>query len=52
MLLGIYYVVIICSDYLMFKWFYIDVLGFLVIDENYWEVCNLYKCDLGLLDGM
>jgi len=51
MLSGIHHVAIICSDYPTSKRFYTDVLGFSVIDENYREARNSYKCDLGLPDG-
>lgn len=51
MLKGFYYVVIICSDYFCLKMFYMDVLGFLIIDENYCEVRDFYKCDFVLFDG-
>ncbi|WP_370240214.1 VOC family protein [Marisediminitalea sp.] len=51
MLSGIHHVAIICSDYPTSKRFYTDVLGFSVIDENYREARDSYKCDLGLPDG-
>ena len=51
MLKGFHHVAIICSDYPRSKAFYKDVLGFSIIDENYREARDSYKCDLGLPDG-
>ena len=51
MLNGFHHVAIICSDYTRSKAFYTDVLGFSVIDENYREARDSYKCDLALPDG-
>ena len=51
MLNGFHHVAIICSDYARSKAFYTDVLGFSVIDENYREARDSYKCDLALPDG-
>ena len=51
MLRGIHHVAVICSDYPVSKQFYVDVLGFKVIDENYREARDSYKCDLALPDG-
>ncbi|GEA08596.1 VOC family protein [Alteromonas sp. KUL42] len=51
MLNGFHHVAIICSDYTRSKAFYTDVLGFSIIDENYREARDSYKCDLALPDG-
>lgn len=51
MLNGFHHVAIICSDYARSKAFYTDVLGFSVLDENYREARDSYKCDLALPDG-
>lgn len=51
MLNGFHHVAIICSDYACSKAFYTDVLGFSVLDENYREARDSYKCDLALPDG-
>ncbi|WP_137165691.1 SMU1112c/YaeR family gloxylase I-like metalloprotein [Salinimonas lutimaris] len=51
MLRGIHHVAVICSDYPVSKHFYVNVLGFKVIDENYREARDSYKCDLALPDG-
>lgn len=51
MLNGFHHVAIICSDYARSKAFYTDVLGFSIIDENYREARDSYKCDLALPDG-
>lgn len=51
MLRGIHHVAVICSDYPVSKQFYVNVLGFKVIDENYREARDSYKCDLALPDG-
>jgi len=51
MLKGFHHVAIICSDYPRSKTFYTDVLGFSIIDENYREARDSYKCDLALPDG-
>ena len=51
MLKGFHHVAVICSDYPRSKAFYTDVLGFSIIDENYREARDSYKCDLGLPDG-
>lgn len=48
---GFHHVAIICSDYTRSKAFYTDVLGFSIIDENYREARDSYKCDLALPDG-
>lgn len=51
MLKGFHHIAVICSDYPRSKSFYTDVLGFSVIDENYREARDSYKCDLKLPDG-
>lgn len=51
MLKGIHHVAIICSDYTKSKAFYEEVLECEVIDENYREERDSYKCDLKLPDG-
>ncbi|QCZ92282.1 SMU1112c/YaeR family gloxylase I-like metalloprotein [Salinimonas iocasae] len=51
MLKGIHHVAIICSDYPRSKAFYTQLLGLRVIDENYREERESYKCDLALPDG-
>ncbi|WP_269518367.1 SMU1112c/YaeR family gloxylase I-like metalloprotein [Alteromonas sp. BMJM2] len=51
MLNGFHHVAIICSDYLLSKHFYTEILGFSVIAENYREARDSYKCDLALADG-
>lgn len=52
MLKCIYYVVIICLDYLCFKVFYMEILGLCVLVENYCVVWDFYKLDLVLFDGL
>lgn len=51
MLKGIHHVAIICSDYPRSKAFYTQLLGLKVVDENYREERESYKCDLALPDG-
>ncbi len=51
MLKGIHHVAIICSDYPRSKTFYTQTLGLKVIDENYREDRQSYKCDIALPDG-
>lgn len=51
MLKGFHHIAIICSNYPVSKHFYTDVLGFDVLDENYRESRQSYKCDLALPDG-
>ena len=43
---GIHHVAIICSDYELSKKFYVEVLGFLIIQETYRAERNSYKLDL------
>lgn len=45
-MLGIHHVAIICSDYERSKHFYVNLLGFPVIQETYREARNSYKLDL------
>ena len=51
MLDGFHHVAVICSDYPTSKAFYTETLGFTVLDENYREARDSYKCDLVLPDG-
>ncbi|OFC72723.1 SMU1112c/YaeR family gloxylase I-like metalloprotein [Alteromonas confluentis] len=51
MLDGFHHVAVICSDYPTSKAFYTETLGFTVLDENYREARDSYKCDLALPDG-
>jgi glyoxylase I family protein len=43
---GIHHVAIICSDYEKSKRFYVDILGFSIIEETYRKARNSYKLDL------
>lgn len=43
---GIHHVAIICSDYQQSKKFYVEVLGFKIIQETYRAERNSYKLDL------
>lgn len=43
---GIHHVAIICSDYERSKKFYVEVLGFSIINETYRAQRNSYKLDL------
>jgi len=49
-LLKIHHIAIICSDYKKSRHFYVDVLGFKVLNEVYREARNSYKLDLGFGD--
>ncbi len=51
MLKGIHHIAIICSDYERSKNFYVSVLGFEIIAENYRATRDSYKLDLRLPDG-
>ncbi|MFK0687636.1 VOC family protein [Mesorhizobium sp. IMUNJ 23033] len=42
----IHHVAIICSDYLVSKRFYVEQLGFGVVDENWRADRQSWKCDL------
>lgn len=43
---GFHHVAIICSDYEKSKHFYVDVLGFEIIQETFRSARNSYKLDL------
>lgn len=43
---GVHHVAIIASDYQRSMHFYVDVLGFVVIAENFRAERNSWKCDL------
>ncbi|NET02209.1 MAG: VOC family protein [Sphaerospermopsis sp. SIO1G2] len=43
---NIHHVAIICSDYQTSKHFYVDILGFPIIQETYRKERNSYKLDL------
>lgn len=43
---GIHHVAIICSDYEKSKQFYVEVLGFAIIQETFRKERNSYKLDL------
>ncbi|MBF2027429.1 MAG: VOC family protein [Oscillatoriales cyanobacterium C42_A2020_001] len=45
-MLGIHHVAIICADYERSKQFYVELLGFSIIQETYREARNSYKLDL------
>ncbi len=45
---GIHHIAIICSDYAASKKFYTEVLGFVVVRENYRTERNSFKLDLKL----
>lgn len=44
----IHHIAIICSDYEKSKKFYVDILGFSIIQEVYREARDSYKLDLAL----
>ncbi|WP_017317557.1 SMU1112c/YaeR family gloxylase I-like metalloprotein [Mastigocladopsis repens] len=48
---GIHHVAIICSDYERSKKFYVEVLGFSIINESYRAQRNSYKLDLRVGDN-
>jgi glyoxylase I family protein len=48
---GIHHVAIICSDYEKSKSFYVDILGFSIIQETFRESRNSYKLDLRVGNG-
>jgi len=50
-LTGFHHVAIICSDYTRSKAFYVDLLGFTILEETYRSERDSYKLDLGLPDG-
>lgn len=43
---GIHHIAIICSDYEQSKAFYVDILGFAIIQETFRAARNSYKLDL------
>ncbi|MBU7582942.1 MAG: VOC family protein [Nostoc sp. TH1S01] len=43
---GIHHIAIICSDYERSKKFYVDILGFAIIQETFRAERNSYKLDL------
>jgi glyoxylase I family protein len=43
---GVHHVAIICSDYAISKKYYVDILGFEVIQETFRAARNSYKLDL------
>ncbi|MGH1394637.1 MAG: SMU1112c/YaeR family gloxylase I-like metalloprotein [Trichormus sp.] len=43
---GIHHIAIICSNYEQSKAFYVDILGFTIIQETFRAVRNSYKLDL------
>ena len=47
----IHHVAIICSDYQTSKHFYVDILGFSIINETFRESRNSYKLDLQVNSG-
>lgn len=51
LLKGIHHVAVICSDYTLSKFFYVEVLQLKVIAENYRVERDSYKLDLALPDG-
>ncbi|EOA6573993.1 VOC family protein [Vibrio cholerae] len=51
MLKRIHHAAIICSDYPRSKAFYTEILGLLVVAENYRAARDSYKLDLALPDG-
>ena len=48
---GFHHVAIIASDYQRSRAFYVDVLGFTVVAENFREERNSWKCDLQVGDA-
>ncbi|MEH2082448.1 MAG: VOC family protein [Nostoc sp.] len=48
---GIHHVAIICSDYDRSKKFYIEVLGFSIIQETFRATRNSYKLDLKVAEN-
>jgi glyoxylase I family protein len=47
---GIHHIAIICSDYERSKKFYVETLGFSIIQETFREHRNSYKLDLSVGD--
>ncbi len=48
---GIHHVAIVCSDYEKSKKFYVEVLGFSIIEETFRSARNSYKLDLRVGNG-
>jgi glyoxylase I family protein len=48
MLKSIHHIAIICSDYERSKRFYVDVLGFTIVNETFRKERNSHKLDLAL----
>ncbi|NEO49376.1 MAG: VOC family protein [Moorea sp. SIO4A3] len=48
---GFHHVAIICSDYEKSKQFYVDILGFSIIEETFRAARKSYKLDLQVGDG-
>lgn len=48
---GIHHVAIICSDYDRSKTFYVEVLGFSIIQETFRAERNSYKLDLKVAEN-
>ncbi|NEO20893.1 MULTISPECIES: VOC family protein [unclassified Moorena] len=48
---GFHHVAIICSYYEKSKQFYVDILGFSIIEETFRAARNSYKLDLQVGDG-
>ena len=48
---GFHHVAIICSDYEKSKKFYVEVLGFSIIEETFRAARNSYKLDLRVGNG-
>jgi glyoxylase I family protein len=51
LLTRVHHVALICSDYVLSKQFYTQVLGLKIIAEHYREARDSYKLDLALPDG-
>lgn len=49
--LGIHHIAIICSDYEKSKKFYVEILGFAIIEETFRKERNSYKLDLQVSPG-
>ncbi|MQR99314.1 SMU1112c/YaeR family gloxylase I-like metalloprotein [Gluconobacter aidae] len=50
-IMGFHHVAIIASDYHRSRAFYVDILGFVVISENFRAERNSWKCDLQVGDA-
>lgn len=51
MLKRIHHIALICSDYEKSKQFYTQILGLVILSENYRTARDSYKLDLALPDG-